>query len=215
MPFVALVATSLSALFDASSALTVDVGPHGSIFCFERSAHAKEEVVISYAVHKPRGANINVHIKTAASDMPAAALYDHDNAQHGEARFVAPHTGSFSVCFQSGAAVSYVVSVSVATLIKGRDIQLDDALTRGQVHGAEQIAESIQGVVNLILHQQDMFREAVWRHDTAMYDSGKSAVRASLAVCVLVVFASVLQVLFLRHLLKGPRRGSGSLKRRV
>lgn len=198
------------------TALTVDIGPHGSEFCFERTAHEREEIAISYAVHKPRGAYINVHIKTLLKDGPVVSLYDHNNAEHGEARFLAPHSGSFAVCFLSGTSVSYVTSVSVATLVKGHNIQLDSALARGEVHGAEQIAMAAQGVVDLILHQQDMFREAVWRHDSAMYESGIMAKRASLLVCVLVFFASIMQVVFLRHLLTGKRKpGSGSMKRMV
>jgi emp24/gp25L/p24 family/GOLD len=200
-----------------ATALVFDVGAHGRQFCFNRDAHEGEGVSLRYAVHRPRGATVRVAVRSAPGEGPVQTLFDGPVAEHGLAEFRAPHTGSFKVCISSGSKTSYITSVSIAALVKGRDIELEGALSRGEVHGAGEIAHAVAGIVTRILYQQDAFREAVWRHDLAMYESGRMAERASVAVCVLVFVVSTLQVRYVHRLLtaKAGRGGNDGLRRRV
>lgn len=179
----------------------MDVGAYGREFCFNRDAHEGEGVALRYAVHEPRGAVIRVRVLPVQGEAQIKTLYDAQDRTTGLAEFVAPHTGTFKVCLVGAPHSSHVTTVSIAMLVKDANVELADALRRDDVHGAHQTANAISGLVRQILYKQDAFREAVWRHDEAMYDSGSYAVRAATGVAMLVVFFSVMQVVYVRHLL--------------
>jgi emp24/gp25L/p24 family/GOLD len=204
------------ALIHCATGLVVDVGAYGREFCFNRDAHEGESISLRYAVHRPRGSTVRVYARPVAGEGQVRTLFDKGSASDGFVDFAAPHTGTFKVCIAASTTASFVTSVSIAILVKGHDIMLDDALSRNEVHGANEVAYAVRGVVQQILYRQDSFREAVWRHDVAMYESGRNAMRAASLLAALVAFLSILQVVYVRHLLVSNKsRRSGSFRRTV
>lgn len=204
-------------LTQSVSSLTVDVGAYGREFCFSRDAHEGDGVELRYAVHQPRGSPIRVRVLPVQGEAQMRALYDEGGDRTaGLAEFVAPHTGTFKICLSAPVEAGYTTSVSIAMLVRDADVQLEDALRRSDIHGAHDAAHAIVGLVQQILYRQDAFREAVWRHDEAMYESGVAAVRAASVVAALVVFFSAMQVVYVRHLLTDKaRRRTKSFRRNV
>lgn len=189
-------------------AMQFDLEPHGQEFCLNRDAHHDEKVGIRYAVHRPLNSLVVVTVRPVAGPGGGAELLRQGPAVTGLAQFHAPLDGTFRLCFASPRETHHKTTVSIAVLVEDGAVALEEALEKGQVISATDLAHVASSTLRRILFQQDEFQEAVWRHDIAMVSSATSAERASILLCFLVALVSVGQGMYMRSLLKG-KRGSG------